>query len=57
MWETKKQLREELENAESRAVAHFMKLNTIERILKIEQSKKTPAVHIVKKIEEVIYNG
>lgn len=56
MWETKKQLREEAENAESRAVAHFMKLNAIEQILKKEQENKTPAVWIVKKIEDVIYN-
>ena len=56
MWETKKQLREEAENAESRAVAHFMKLNAIEQILKKEQANKTPAVWIVKKIEDVIYS-
>lgn len=56
MWETKKQLREKAENAESRAVAHFMKLNAIEQILKREQANKTPAVWIVKKIEDVIYN-
>lgn len=56
MWETKKQLKEEAENAESRAVSHFMKLNAIEQILKREQANKTPAVWIVKKIEDVIYS-
>lgn len=56
MWETKKQLREEAENAESRAVAHFVKLNVIEQILKREQANKTPAVWIVKKIEDIIYS-
>ena len=29
MWETKKELRAELENAEERAVIHFRKLNQI----------------------------
>lgn len=56
MWETKKQLREDIENAELRAVTHFRKLMQIEQILKKEQENKTPAVWIVKKIEEVIYN-
>ena len=55
MWETKKQLREDIENAELRAVTHFRKLMQIEQILKKEQENKTPAVWIVKKIEEVIY--
>lgn len=56
MWETKKQLREDIENAELRAVTHFRKLMQIEQILKKEQENKTPAVWIVKKIEEVIYS-
>lgn len=34
MIETKKQLRQEAENAELRAVTHFQKLNKIEQILK-----------------------
>ena len=33
MWETKKELRAELENAEQRAVTHFRKLNQIESIM------------------------
>lgn len=56
MWETKKQLREDIENAELRAVTHFRKLMEIEQILKKEKINKTPAVWIVKKIEEVIYS-
>lgn len=56
MWETKKQLREEAENAESRAVSHFRKLMEIEQTLKKEQANKTPAVWIVKKIEDIIYS-
>lgn len=42
------------EEAEKRAVMHFKKLNKIEQILMIEESKKTPAVYIVDKIKEVI---
>ena len=55
MWETKKQLREDIEKEKLRAVTHFRKLMQIEQILKKEQENKTPAVWIVKKIEEVIY--
>lgn len=54
MWETKKELRAELENAEQRAVIHFRKLNQIESIIRIEEIKKTPSVHIVEKIKKDI---
>lgn len=54
MWETKKQLREELENAEQRAVTHFRKLNQIENLIRIEQANKTPSVHIVEKIKKIL---
>lgn len=57
MWETKKELRAELENAEQRAVTHFRKLNEIERIIRIEEIKKTPSVHIVDKIKRVIFTN
>lgn len=57
MWETKKKLRAELENAEQRAVTHFRKLNEIERIIRIEEIKKTPSVHIVDKIKRVIFTN
>ena len=40
--------------AEQRALIHFRKLNKIERILTIEKTRKTPAVIILDKIEEVI---
>lgn len=56
MWETKKELRAELENAEQRAVTHFRKLNEIERTIRIEEIKKTPAVHIVDKIKKILAN-
>ena len=54
MWETKKELREELKNAEQRAVTHFRKLNQIERIIRVEEIKKTPSVHIVEKIKKIL---
>ena len=54
MWETKKELRAELENAEMRAVTHFRKLNQIESIIRIEQANKTPSVHIVEKIKKIL---
>lgn len=54
MWETKKELRAELENAEQRAVTHFRKLNQIESIIRIEQANKTPSVHIVEKIKKIL---
>lgn len=54
MWETKKELREELENAEERAVTHFRKLNQIENLIRIEQANKTPSVHIVEKIKKIL---
>ena len=54
MWETKKELRAELENAEQRAVTHFRKLNQIENIIRIEQANKTPSVHIVEKIKKIL---
>lgn len=50
MFKTKKQA----EEAEQRALTHFRKLNKIEEIINIEESKRTPAVLIVKKIKEVI---
>lgn len=56
MWETKKQLREERENAEKRAVTHFRKLNQIESIIRIEEEKRTPTVHIVEKIKKILVN-
>ena len=54
MWETKRQLREELENAEERAVTHFRKLNQIENLIRIEEANKTPSVHIVEKIKKIL---
>lgn len=51
---TKKQLREERDNAEERALIHYRKLNKIEHILMIERANRTPAIIIVDKINAVI---
>lgn len=56
MRETKKQLREKLENAEERAVTYFRKLNLIENLIRIEQMNKTPSVYIVEKIKKILVN-
>lgn len=53
-FETKKDLRQQRDNAEKRALTHFRKLNKIENIIKNEEAKKTPTVFIVDKIKEVI---
>lgn len=53
-FETKKDLRNQRDNAERRALTHFRKLNKIENIIKNEEAKKTPTVFIVDKIKEVI---
>lgn len=61
MWETKKKLQEDLNNAEQRVVFHYQRANKAERILnniiktmKEERSKKTPTVYIVEKIEKIL---
>lgn len=41
-------------NAERRALIHFRKLQTIERILRQDEIKKEFAVFTVKKLKEVI---
>lgn len=55
MIETKKQLRQEAENAELRAVTHFQKLNKIEQILKQAEYKKEMYYDTVQKIKKVIF--
>lgn len=55
MIETKKQLRQEAENAEIRAVTHFQKLNKIEQILKQADFKKEMYYETVQKIKKVIF--
>ena len=47
-------LKNELNNAELRAVTHFRKLNKIENILLRAEQDKTPAVIVTAKIREVI---
>ena len=55
--ETKKQLRQEAENAELRAVTHFQKLNKIEQILKQADYKKEMYYDTVQKIKKVIFTN
>ena len=53
--ETKKQLREEAENAELRAVTHFQKLNKIEQILNNADKTHEMYYQTVEKIKKVIF--
>lgn len=53
--ETKKQLREEAENAELRAVTHFQKLNKIEQILINADKTHEMFYETVQKIKKVIF--
>ena len=53
--ETKKQLREEAENAELRAVTHFQKLNKIEQILINADKTHEMYYETVQKIKKVIF--
>ena len=55
MIETKKQLREEAENAELRAVTHFQKLNKIEQILINADKTHEMFYETVQKIKKVIF--
>lgn len=57
MWETKKELRAELENAEQRAVTHFMKIDKIEKILKNADHNKEMYYVTLDKIKRVIFTN
>ena len=52
--ETKKDLRNQLEEAETRAVTHFNKVNKIENILKKSEETKEDYFITLNKIKEVI---
>lgn len=52
--ETKKDLRNQLEEAETRAVTHFNKVNKIENILKKAEKTKENYFITLNKIKEVI---
>ena len=56
IFETKKDLKEQRDDAEARAVTHFRKLNKIENILKESDRTKEPYVDTVIKIKELVYN-
>lgn len=52
-----KRLKEEKDNAESRALTHFQKLIRIELIIRQAEKNKTPSVLVVDKIKEVIQSA
>ena len=54
---SKRQLKEQRDNAEERAVTHFRKLFAIEQILIESDVLKTPSVIVVDKIKEVIQHS
>ena len=63
MWETKRSLQRELDNAEERVVFHYKRANkaekiveTIAKIIEQEESNKTPTVYIVDKIKKILAN-
>lgn len=55
--ETKKELKEELENAELRAVTHFRKLQKIEYAIKEADINKEIYAITIEKIKRVLANG
>ena len=63
MWETKRSLQRELDNAEERVVFHYKRANkaekiveTIAKIIEQEEANKTPTVYIVDKIKKILAN-
>ncbi len=56
IFETKKDLRNQLEEAETRAVIHFTKLNKIENILQQSEITKENYFETLDKIKRVIYS-
>ena len=55
--ETKKDLKEQLEEAETRAVTHFTKVNKIENILKKSDATKENYFITLNKIKKVIFSN
>ena len=55
--ETKKDLKEKLEEAETRAVIHFSKVNKIENILKYSDETKENYFITLNKIKKVIFSN
>lgn len=55
--ESKKELKEELENAELRAVTHFRKLQKIEYAIKEADINKEIYAITIEKIKRVLANG
>ncbi len=54
--ETKRELREELENAELRAVTHYRKLFKIENIIRESDKNKELYAFTIDKIKRVLAN-
>ena len=64
MWETKRSLQRELDNSEERVAFHWRRANNAEGLLKIikkvieeEKNNRTPAVHIIDRIEKILVNN
>lgn len=63
MWETKRRLQKELDNAEQRVVFHYKRANKAERkierlinTIKLEEARKTPTVYILEQIKKILVN-
>lgn len=56
-FETKKELKEQLEEAETRAVIHFNKVNKIENILRQAEIIKENYFETLDKIKRVIFSS
>ena len=54
--ETKKVLREQLDNAKQEAIKHMKKLDNIESIIRVGQSEKIPSIFILDRIKKVIWS-
>ena len=54
MFETKRKLKQDLDNAELRALTHFRKLYKIENIIKMADLNKEMYCQTIEKIKEVI---
>ena len=55
IFETKKELKEQLKEAETRAVLHYRKVNKIENILRQSETTKENYFETLDKIKRVIF--
>lgn len=63
MWETKRHLQKELDNAEQRVVFHYRRANKAEKTIgkiintiELEEARKTPTVYILEQIKKILVN-